>query len=136
MNDCRLSFSLKRAVNSFIAGTVGVFQFNESELGRASSSEELAEVMRTVYGDRQRAAGGGLLFAESIDQLPPEEEEQQQQQQQQATMQQRPLLKPLEAQQPAAQQRQEGTQADRVSVGYKHIVVCRPHALADPTLGQ
>ncbi len=48
---------------------MGVFQFSQSELGRAASEAEMEEALRDLYGGRQRGEGGALLFAESVEQL-------------------------------------------------------------------
>jgi hypothetical protein len=83
------------------AGTVGVFQFTEGELGRAGSNDEMEEVMQGRYGSRQRGAGGGLVFAESIEQLEEEEAPQQRQPSQQQQQQEQEHAPQRAAVQPA-----------------------------------
>lgn len=83
-----------------------MFQFSPGELGRPSTREELEELKRELYGDRQRAAGGALLFAESVEELEAEEAARPQQAQQaeqavqqqavqQQTQQRAPVREPL-----------------------------------------
>ena len=98
---------------------MGLFQFSESELGRACSGGELEEVLRAAYGTRTRGTGGRLLFAESVDQLEPEGEEVAQQREQQAQRQQQQPRRQQAVPVPAVPQ-----QRQPLAEGARDVPVC------------